>query len=104
MLVKHSEREEIYVHCPRTARAKEKRLVPTTTGPRRLPPRNDLGGFPEMQKEAIRLCTAHTSRARPPVPVEQDQWWTEPGAEAASRAGLREGPSRGGNAPGLSPT
>jgi len=60
-----------------TARAKEKRLVPTTAGPRRLPPRNDLGEF----RNAVRSdapVPGHTSRARPPVPVEHDQWWTEP--------------------------
>src|SRR5947208_16620837 len=100
MLVKHSEREEIYVHCPRTARAKEKRLVPTTTGPRRLPPRNDLGEFPDMRKEAMRLCPAHTSRARPPVPVEHAQWRTQAGAESAAGTGTSERRARGGKSPG----
>src|ERR1700730_81947 len=103
MLVHHSEMEETSVYCPRTARAKKKRLIPTTAGPRRLPSRNDLGELPQMRQETVRLCPARTSRARPPVPVEHHPWWTEPGAESAPGPGIGEGRSGGGKSPGLSP-
>src|SRR6266581_8475450 len=103
MLVEHSEMEEIRADCHRTARAKKNRPIPATAGPRRLPPRNDLGELPQMRQETVRLCPARTSRARPPIPVEHDPWRPEPGAESAPGTGIREGSSGGGKSPGLSP-